>query len=134
MSQPLHYDEIEMWHGHPDLYMIKLEEFLNTPDGSDIGFFVEVNLRYPDKTKEKTTNFPFCPENKVIHNWNQVNYQPYFGQENIQLHYIETDAFVLSVNTENIIKDLKNKEDTFDFKILDENHELFSYKNKKRGW
>ena len=26
MSQPLPYDEIEMWHGHPDLYMDKLQE------------------------------------------------------------------------------------------------------------
>ena len=34
--------------------------------------------------------------------------QPYFGQENIRLHYIDTDAFVLSVNTKDIIKDLKN--------------------------
>ena len=25
--------------------------------------------------------------------------QPYFGQENLQLHYIDTNAFVLSVNT-----------------------------------
>ena len=29
--------------------------------------------------------------------------QPYFGQENIQLHYIDTDVFVLSVNTHDII-------------------------------
>ena len=33
--------------------------------------------------------------------------QPYFGQENIQLHYIDTDAFVLSLNTKDIVKDLK---------------------------
>ena len=33
--------------------------------------------------------------------------QPYFGQENIQLHYMDTDSFVLSVNTKDIIKDLK---------------------------
>ena len=32
MSQMLPYDEIEMWHGHLDFYMNKLEEFLNTPD------------------------------------------------------------------------------------------------------
>ena len=25
ISQPLPFDEIEMWHGHPDLYMNKLE-------------------------------------------------------------------------------------------------------------
>ena len=55
--------------------------------------------------------------------------QPYFGQENIQLHY--TDSFVLSVNTKDIIKDLKYLEDLFDFSNLDENHELFSNENKK---
>ena len=57
--------------------------------------------------------------------------QPYFGQENIQLHYMDTDSFVLSVNTKDIIKDLKNSEDIFDFSNLDENHELFSNKNRK---
>ena len=57
--------------------------------------------------------------------------QPYFGQENIQLHFMATDSFVLSVNTKDIIKDLKNLEDIFDFSNLDENHELFSNKNKK---
>ena len=57
--------------------------------------------------------------------------QPYFGQESIQLHYIDTDAFVLSLKTKDIIKDLKNLEDIFDFSNLDKNHELFSKKNKK---
>ena len=57
--------------------------------------------------------------------------QPYFGQKSIQLHYMDTDSFVLSVNTKDNIKDLKNFEDIFDFINLDENHELFSNKNKK---
>ena len=57
--------------------------------------------------------------------------QPYFGQENIQLHYIDTDAFVLSMNTKDIIKDLKNLENLFDFSNLDENQEFFSNKNPK---
>ena len=57
--------------------------------------------------------------------------QPYFGQENIQLHYMDTDSFILSVNTKDIIKDLKNLEYIFDFSNLDKNHELFSNKNKK---
>ena len=56
-----------MWHGNPDLYMRWLEKILNTPDDSDIGYFVEVDLRYPDYIQEKTKNFPFCPENKIIH-------------------------------------------------------------------
>ena len=38
---------------------------------------------------------------------------------------------ILSMKTENIIKDLKNLEDIFDFSNLDENHELKSNKNKK---
>ena len=57
MIQPLPYDEIEMWHGDPDLYMNWLEEFLNTPDDSDIGYFIEADLRYPDNKKEKNKEF-----------------------------------------------------------------------------
>ena len=66
MSQPLPYDEIEMWHGDPGLYINKLEEILNTPDDRDIGYFFEVDLKYPDKIKEKTKTFPFSPENKLF--------------------------------------------------------------------
>ena len=60
-----------------------------------------------------------------------IYYKPYFGQENNQSNYIDTDAFDLSVNTRDIIKDSGNVEDIFDFSNLDENHELFSNKNKK---
>ena len=57
--------------------------------------------------------------------------QPYFGQENFQLHYVDTDASVLSVNTKVININLKKLEDVFDFSNLDENPEIFSKKNKK---
>ena len=57
--------------------------------------------------------------------------QPYFRQEDLQLHYLDTDGMILSLNTKFIIKDLKNLEEIFDFSNLDENHELFSEKNKK---
>ena len=53
--------------------------------------------------------------------------QPYFGNENIQIHYMDTHSFVLSMT----FKDLKNLEDMFDFSNLDKKHELFSDKNKK---
>ena len=43
---------------------------------------------------------------------------------------MDTDSFVLSVNTKDIIKKLKNLENLFDFSNLNENHELFSNKNK----
>ena len=59
------------------------------------------------------------------------NLQPYFGQENLQLHYIDTDGMMLSMKTQNIINDFKKLEDIFDFSNLDENHELYSNKNKK---
>ena len=69
MSQLLPFDKIEMWYAYPaypDLYMDKIEEILNTPDDSDIGYFVEVDLKYLDNTNQKTKNFPFCPEIEVI--------------------------------------------------------------------
>ena len=60
--------------------------------------------------------------------------QPYFGRENLELHYIHTDGVILSMKTKYIIKDSKNLEDIFDFSNLDENHELYSEKNKKNYW
>ena len=57
--------------------------------------------------------------------------QLYFGQENIKLRYMDSDSFVLSIETQNIIIDLKNLEDLFDFSNLDKNHELLSNKHKK---
>ena len=57
--------------------------------------------------------------------------QPYFGLENIKLHYMDCDSFVLSIETQNIINNLRNLEDLFDFSNLNKNHELFSNKNKK---
>ena len=294
MSQTLHYDEKVF------IKNVELEVILNTPDDSDVGYFIEVNLTYPNKIKEKTKNFPFAPVNKknnpdkfsdymktikpdnytqtskLICDWSdKKNYlihyrmlkfyvrygmivdkvhtvisskqsrwlekyislnpqkrndakndfekdfykllnnafygktmknvrnrlkikfnkkdnyreiikqqskvtfngfhksyencdsytfkqnevlmdkpiylgftvlelskilmyetyydklQPYFGQENLQLHFVDTDAFVLSLNTKDIIKDLKISEDIIDFSNSDENHELFSNKNKK---
>ena len=72
MSQLLPYDEIKMWHGHPDNNWNWIEEILNTPDDSEIGYFLEVDLKYPDKIKQKAKYFPFCPENKKI-NPNKYN-------------------------------------------------------------
>ena len=72
MSQFLLYHEIEMWHGHPDKYWKWMDEILNTPDDSESGYSLEVDLKYPDDIKQKTKYFPFCPENKKI-NPNKYN-------------------------------------------------------------
>ena len=55
MSESLPYDEIKIDKN------VNLEDILNTPDESDIGYFVEVNLKYPDELKEKSKFFPFLP-------------------------------------------------------------------------
>ena len=88
MIQPLPYDEIEMWHGHPDRYVNKVDENLNTPDDSVIGYFVEIDLRYPDDIKEKTKSFPFAPEIKII---SDDKYNDYMKQ-------IEPKNFIKSKN------------------------------------
>ena len=57
MSQMLPYVELEMWLGHPYLYMNKLAEILFSPDDSDVGYFIEVEIKYPDETKQKNRDF-----------------------------------------------------------------------------
>ena len=47
----------------------------------------------------------------IMHETYYHKLQPYFGCEIIQLLYMGTDSFVLSVNTKDIIKDLRNLED-----------------------
>ena len=59
-SQPLPFDEIKIDNN------VKLEDIINTPDDSDIGYFIEVDLTYPKIIKENTKNFPFAPVNKKI--------------------------------------------------------------------
>ena len=56
--------------------------------------------------------------------------QPYFGQRNLHLHYMDTDSFVLSVDTKDFIKDLKKN--FFDPSNLNESQELFSKKKIKK--
>ena len=58
MSQPLPFDELKFDNN------VKLEDNLNTPDDSNIGYFIEVDLTDSNNIKEKTKNFPFAPVNK----------------------------------------------------------------------
>ena len=58
MSQPLLYHENKFDKN------VELEEILSTPDDSDFGYFVEVDLKNPVNIKYKTKSFPFAPENK----------------------------------------------------------------------
>ena len=51
MSEPLPYDEIKLDNN------VKLEDILNTPDDSEIGYFIEVDLKCSDKKKRKPKNY-----------------------------------------------------------------------------
>ena len=50
-----------------------------------------------------------------------------FQREFIQLLYMETDSFVLGVNTNDIVKDLQNLKNLVNFINLQENHEPISF-------
>ena len=57
-SQPLPCDEIKVEKN------IGLKEKLVTQHDNEIGYFVEVDLKYPDSIKEKTKIFPISQEIK----------------------------------------------------------------------
>ena len=59
MGQSSSYDEYKF---HKS---VKIEDDLYTPEDSHFGFFVECDLKYLDKLKEKTKKFPYCLENKI---------------------------------------------------------------------
>ena len=60
MSEPLPYDEIKF--DRDD----KLEDTLNTPDDSDIGYFIEVDLKHLESIKKRTKHFPLALVNKKV--------------------------------------------------------------------
>ena len=84
MSQPLLYDEINFDQN------VKLDDILNTLDDSDIGYFVEADLTYPDNIKDKARNFPFAPVNKKI---NPDNFNDYMNEIQPDTH-IQTKKLI----------------------------------------
>ena len=58
--------------------------------------------------------------------------QPFFGEDNLELHYLDTDSFIFSFKPiKSLIEDLKRFKEDFDFSDLDPSHELYSEDNKK---
>ena len=84
MCQTLAYDEIKFDNN------VNLADILNTPDDSDIGYFVEVNLTYPNNIKQKTKIFPFAPEIKKINPDNFNDYMKEVKPDN----YIQTKKLI----------------------------------------
>ena len=123
MSEPLPYDEIKFDN------TVKLEEILNTPDDSDIGYFIEADLIYTDNIKERTKNLPFAPVNKKI---NPDNFNDYMKE-------IRPDTYVQSSK---LICDWSDKKNylihyrTLKFYvghgiIVDKVHEITSFKQSR---
>ena len=56
--------------------------------------------------------------------------QPYYSSS-VKLHYMDTDSFILSIKTGDLLNDLEYFKDDFDFSELDENQELYDTINKK---
>ena len=54
MSEYLPYDEIKFDRN------VELEDILNTHDDGDIGYFIEVDLNYPDNEKKENKKFSIC--------------------------------------------------------------------------
>ena len=100
MSQYLPYDEIKFDDN------VKLEDILNTPDDGDIGYFIGVDLTYPNKIKKKTKNFPFAPMNKKI---NPDTFNDYMKE-------IKPDNYA---STKNLICDWSDKKNySFHYRML----------------
>ena len=123
MSQYLPYDEIKFDN------TVKLEDILNTPDDSEKGYFIELDLIYPDNIKEKTKNFPFAPMNKKI---NPNNFNDYMKE-------IKPDTYIQSSK---LICDWSNKKNylihyrmlKFYIRhgmIIDRVHDIISFKQNK---
>ena len=93
MSEPLPYDEIKFDN------TVKLEDILNTPDDSDIGYFIEANLIYPDNIKERTKNLPFAPVNKKI---NPDNFNEYM-KETRPSSYVQSSKLISDWSDKKII-------------------------------
>ena len=60
ISEYLPYDDIQFDKN------VKLEDIINTPDDSDLGYFIEFDLKYQDNIKEETKNSRFAPEIKKM--------------------------------------------------------------------
>ena len=123
MSQPLPFDEVKF-----DKNII-LEDILNTPDDSDIGYFIEVDLKYPDNINKKTKNFTIAPVNKKP---NPDNFTEY-------MKTIKPDTYT---QTKKLICDWSDKKNYLIHyrmlkfyvrhgKVVDKVHGIISYKQSR---
>ena len=57
----------------------------------------------------------------LMYEWYYDKMQPYFGEDNLELHYLDTDSFIFSFKPiKSLIEDLKHFKEDFDFSDLDQ--------------
>ena len=67
-----------------------------------------------------------------MYEWYYDKMQPYFGEDNLELHYLDTYSFIFSCKPiKNLFEVLKHFKEDFDFSDLDPSLELYSGANKK---
>ena len=96
MSEYLPYDEIKVDRN------VKLEDIFIFNGDSDIGYFIEVDLIYPDNIKKKRKISPFAPENKKVN-------------PDIFNHYLKKINLILILKPKKLICD---RSDTRNYIIL----------------
>ena len=68
----------------------------------------------------------------LMYEWYYDKMQPYFGEDNLELHYLDTDSFIFSFKPiKSLIEVLKHFKENFDFSEMDPSQELYSEANKK---
>ena len=67
-----------------------------------------------------------------MYEWYYDKMKPHFGEDNLELHYLDTDSFIFSSKPIKIlIEYLKIFKEDFVFSDFDPSHELYSKKNQK---
>ena len=84
-------------------------------------------------TKPMYVGFSVLDLSKLLmYEWFYDKMQPYFGEDKLELHYLDTDSFIFSFKPiKSLFEDLKHFEEAFDFSDLDPSHDLYSEANRK---
>ena len=62
----------------------------------------------------------------LMYAWFYDKMQPYFGEDRLELHYLDTETFIFSFKPiESLFENLKYFTEDFDFSDLDPTHELY---------
>ena len=123
MGESLLYDEIKFERN------VCLEDIINTPDNTYIGYFLEADSKYLDNINEKTNNFQFCPENKVIpkDNFNEymgkINPNKYIPHKKLVCDWTDKKKYLIQYR---MLKFYVRFE-----LVVEKIHEIFSFKQSK---